>query len=378
MHLIAVTWDFAYLMPHVRFPEPIENNYLALVPPDDERLIAIARRCPAVRRLTNRFADQFRRPIEPSALLVRSDAPASVDFHAVASFRNLIAVCSVIDGWCFQLKGGSAAYPLWADYFDFYPFTSTKDGGRLTARSVASIEIDGPQKFSGQRAAHLPSADRLSFGTDALLLAPCLKQWERRFVKRANGWGMKVLFRSLQIACQAARMPAVGTGSPTIHDAGVGIALWVSAMEIVSHPRNANASLNTVVNLLGGADWIDSRLRAKRYKLRYRDATTSVNYSQRLYAELYRARNDFLHGNPVTAGSLFPAKDRDQPLLLHCAPLLYRAALGSFLSIRQPQIRGGRNLQGTFEAKLNYRTQQRTFEAALRRCQTKSHSRPVT
>ena len=128
--------------------------------------------------------------------------------------------------------------------FDFYPFTETTDGSRLIAKSVASLEIwNNVEEFSGQRAPHLPTADRLSFGADRLVLDACLKQWYRRFIGQKKEWKTRVLFRSLQIAAQASRMPAVGTGSPTIHDAGVGIALWVSAMEILSHPRKGNASL---------------------------------------------------------------------------------------------------------------------------------------
>jgi hypothetical protein len=373
---MTVTWHFAHLLPHTAFSEPLENEYLAVVPQDDKRLKDLAGQQPAVQKLTTGFADQFQRAVKPSALLVRSDAPKSVDFHAIASFRNIVAISSIIDAWCFQLTGGNCGYPLWSDYFDFYPFTATKKGTHLIAESVASMERDKPDKFSGQRAPHLPTADQLLFGVDILIFDGCLKQWHRRFIGQQKNWNTRVLFRSLEIATQAARMPAVGTSLPTIHDAGVGIALWVSALEILSHPQKAGASLRTVLGLLSGADWLTPPLKTTKYVVKCEKTAMRVNYIQKLYRELYRARNDFLHGNPVTAANLFPAKERSQPMLLHCAPLVYRAALASFLGIRQPEILPGRHLQKTKAACFDYHAKQDVYENAVRACQTRQHSHP--
>ena len=117
-------------------------------------------------------------------------------------------------------------------------------------------------------------------------------------------------------------------------------------------------------------------LKTPRYKVKNKSTTSQVNYIQKLYAELYRARNDFLHGNPVTAGNLFPAKDRSQPVLLHCAPLIYRAALAAFFRIRQPKILSGRRLQNSFAASLDYSAKQGVYEDAVRACQTRQHPQP--
>jgi hypothetical protein len=50
-----------------------------------------------------------------------------------------------------------------------------------------------------------------------------------------------------------------------------------------------------------------------------------------LYWEIYRARNDFLHGNPVSRERLFPFKNDKRPPLPHLAPLIYKTALLGFL-----------------------------------------------
>ena len=377
---MSATWEFAYLVPHAAFPDSVENDYLALVPSNDGRLQDLARTHPAVRQLCSSFTDQFGCDFAPSAILIRPDAPNTVDFYAVAAFRNAIAISSIIDGWTFRLGGGNANYPLWSDHFDFYPFTATPNGDELYGKSVANQELDKPDDFRGQRAPHLPSPDRLTFGTDRYVLAGLLRNWERRFVRKRMEWKTGVLFRSLEIACQASRLPAVGTRQPTIHDVGVGIALWVSAFEIISHPRTSDASRETVVRLLGQADWIEPKLKAKWYTLKnqhgrpLKDSSgreRRFSFIQKLYGELYRARNDFLHGNPVTAGNLFPSRIACGPTLLHCAPLVYRAALMPFLPFDLSDLNTG-DLHTSTSAWLLYSLEQGHYEEAVESCRRRA------
>jgi hypothetical protein len=267
----------------------------------------------------------------------------------------------------FQYSGGRAGYPQWSDYFDLYAFTATTDD-ELAARSLASLEINRPDQFSGQRAPHLASSQRLSFGLDRAVLAGSLRQWDQRFLKGRQEWKTRVLFRSLEIACQASRVPAVGTRTPTIHDMGVGIALWVSALEILSHPRTGKANLGTVLDLLARADWLDPKLKATRFQVEYpKKNIRRINWAQRFYYELYRARNDFLHGNPVAAGRLFPARRSGGPTLLHCAPLVYKAALSGVLPAARTKAAKG-DLSARMAEYLVARSAQSRYEKALLRC----------
>ena len=151
------SWDFAYLVPHAQFEEPIECGPLVLVPPGDARLQHLARFSAAVARLTSRFTDQFGARMQPSAILIRSDTPKDVGFYAVVSFRNSVAVAAIIKALTLRFSKATGARPLWSDFFDFYPFTARTDG-RLAAQSVPSTEITGPANFVGQRVA-LPTAD---------------------------------------------------------------------------------------------------------------------------------------------------------------------------------------------------------------------------
>ncbi len=359
-------WHLAYLMPHTKFDAPIEHGPLALVPPADHRLVELAAKSKAVDVLVSRTTDQFGEAIEPSAILIRSDAPKDIDFYAVASFRNAVAIASIIDAATRQYSGGRAGYPQWSDYFDLYAFTATTDGN-LMARSLTSMEVNRPEEFTGKRAPHLSSNRRLSFGVDRSILAGCLRQWDRRFIKKRQEWRTRVLFRSLEIACQASRVPAVGTRTPTIHDMGVGIALWVSAFEILSHPRTSNANLVTVLNLLGAADWLDPKLKLTRCRITYRGSTRSANWIQKFYKELYGSRNAFLHGNPVSPGRLFPKMMSGGPTLLHVAPLIYRVALGASLPAPSKKRTKGDKDAEIAEYALAYYDQSR-FEKAVLRC----------
>lgn len=363
-------WDFAYLIPHAMFPKPIQYGPLALVPPNDERLLGLGENSPAVRALISRFTDQFSRAIMPSAILFNRGAPRGVEFPAIVGFRNAIAVSSLIDGHCFRLSGGHAGYPLWSDYFDFYAFTATKDDD-LMASTISSTEVDQPDEFTGQRAPHLPNAHRINFGIDQPVLDGCLKHWDRRFIQNRSAWQTRVLFRSLEMAVQASRVPAVGTRRPTIHDIGVAIALWVSAFEILSHPKKGWANVSTVLRLLEKFAWEDAALAANRFKIKYDGKAHRVNFVQKLYIELYRARNDFLHGNPVTESRIFPMKKTGGPTLLQAAPLVYRAALAAFLPFKLPREKKG-DLNAKVAAWMKFHRVQHRYEKAILSCRPRS------
>jgi hypothetical protein len=299
------TWEFGYLLPHVAFSESIENGPVALVPHDDPRLRALAQASFGVNQLLTRFTDQFGEELQPSALLLASGRPATVDYYAVTTFRNCVAISSVIDGWVRQLTGGNAGYPLWSDYFDFYPFTVDADGD-LSARSVASREINRPADFRGQKTPYLPTLRARTCGVDDNILSRLWSRWDRFFANDVQERASRVLFRSLEVAYQAMRVPASGSRAPTIHEIGVGISLWVSAFEVLAHPWRANANLGTVLDLLERTELVERDLAARRYRIRYRNRPRQANYVQHLYAELYAARCDYLHGNPVTPRNLCP------------------------------------------------------------------------
>ena len=69
---------------------------------------------------------------------------------------------------------------------------------------------------------------------DFPLARELLNRWIVRFSEDAVEWKDKALFRSLNMANEAGRIPALTAA--TFYDVGRSLALWVSAYEILAHP----------------------------------------------------------------------------------------------------------------------------------------------
>ena len=144
-------------------------------------------------------------------------------------------------------------------------------------------------------------------------------------------WADRTLFRSLNMAAQAAQLPG-GLGT-TLYDLGRMTALWVSAFEILAHPRTENSGLRKVYPLLEKVEFTDRNVARRRY-LAY--MPMKKPWPRRtlpcwLYGKLYLARCDFLHGNPLRARPLNLGGSTLS--LVWLAPLLYRLALTGFLNM---------------------------------------------
>ena len=141
------------------------------------------------------------------------------------------------------------------------------------------------------------------------------------------------------MAVQAGSIPA---NAPTIFDLGRSISLWVSAFEILSHPRIVRADLFTVYRLFQGMHSCDRKVSRRQYAAFIRERAKAkrqkaglkpVRYSLPcwIYGKLYQARNHFLHGNPIPKKALSPNGKKNG--LFWLAPSLYRLALTGFLSL---------------------------------------------
>jgi hypothetical protein len=265
-------------------------------------------------------------------LLVPKDVSAKLrEIDAIVAFRNIFAISSIIKGHEHSLSARFVGYPLYSDYFDFYPISiSRKNDGFITNSPAIRGFDDEGRKFRGQTSPGLANPGYINADPDRQLLSLLEKAWKRRFVSgRSNKWQTTTLFRSLEMAYQATTMPF--KNHSTIYDFGSSASLWVSAFEILSHPRTGKADLRTVLNLLGEYKWRDRKLKRKAYKLEYRGQKFRANLVQKLYKEMYDARNDFLHGNPVKPSRLYPFKNSKGYPITRFAPLIYKVGLLCFL-----------------------------------------------
>jgi hypothetical protein len=88
---------------------------------------------------------------------------------------------------------------------------------------------------------------------------------------------------------------------------------------------------------LAGGPWGYSKLTTRRYKVRAdRKTMRRATLVERIYDDLYNARNAFLHGNPVSARTLRFDRRGDRPSLVTLAPALYHGALLAFLQNKVP------------------------------------------
>ena len=120
-----------------------------------------------------------------------------------------------------------------------------------------------------------------------------------------------------------------------MHDFGSSLALWVSALEILAHPKNEGVKKTTVFELLNRVKWKDPLLSHRRFRIKI-NKRISVTLAERLCNGLYDARNAFLHGNAIYTEHWRYKGKKFKTALGNVAPVIYRTALMSFLEWRLP------------------------------------------
>jgi len=325
-------WSIFFVLPNISVQEPIGNKWISIVPNDDSRISGTISTNPFARAFVENFEDQFGRKVYPSLLILENDAPDHIkDVEAIVGFRNAVALSTIIMGHEHSLTSTFVAYPLYSDYFDFYPITISRHNDGFITSSPSVLGFDDEDKiFRGQTSPSLAGLGSVAARQDDILFKLLKQVWKRRFIRRrTTEWSTRALFRSLEMAYQATTLPF--KNHSTIYDYGSSASLWVSAFEILSHPRQGKADLFSVLNLLGSYIWENKLFKRKSYNVKYRGHDHRVNLVQKLYKELYDTRNDFLHGNPVRPSRLYPFKNKKADPITRFAPIIYKVALLSFL-----------------------------------------------
>ena len=325
-------WSVFFVLPNVTMHQPVGDEYISIAPHSDPRVERTIKTNHFAKALIKNFEDQFRRKVYPSVLILNDDAPVHLkEIDAITGFRNIWAISTIIRAHEHSLTSSFIAYPLYSDFFDLFPVTvSLQNDGFITSTPSVLGFDDEHQHFRGQISAGLGGQGHIGGRAQDNLFALLHKAWERRFLRRkVEEWSTRKLFRSLEMAYQAASMPF--KNHSTIYDYGSSASLWVSALEILSHPHTANANLQSVLVLLGGYDWKNKIIGRKSYKVRYGGKDYRINLVQKLYKELYDTRNNFLHGNPVRRYRLFPFMNTKRHPITRFAPLIYKVALLAFL-----------------------------------------------
>jgi len=283
-------------MPNLTLKESIEASHAALVNSDDERLRSIARRRPAVETFLSAFRDEFGTQVSPTIAMVREDAPPGVrTVTALGGFRDAVCVSAIVAGHGLGRKSKSGGI-IHSDAFDVYPwFPSPRLEGRIGAITPALVGIHDVERLRPQPAPALGRRSLSKWEIDQPLLGAMLARWKHCFVDGEDSVEDRRLFRALEMARAASKMP--GGSDATEYDAGRAVALWVSAFEILAHDGN-RTDFRRVLSLLGRVQCLKPSLKVqdRQVKIRKGEAPIQTNLAGVICERLYRARNDFLHG----------------------------------------------------------------------------------
>jgi hypothetical protein len=337
-----MSWLPAWVLPNLSIDEPVTSEHVALVSCRDKRLQSAIRKEPAIGKFLGRFQDEFGVLVSPSVLMISNDAPSSArSVRALASFRDAVNIAAIVSSHAKVLKRARGGGIQFSDGFDIYPWMVAKGGGeRLVAITPAVMALHDVNRFCGQSSPALPERRLAQYELDAPLLIELLARWHRFYSESDQRSDNLALFRSLDMARIAARMP--GGSDATFLDTGRSVALWVSAFEILAH--QGRSGLRQVLSLFSGVEWERERLRAMDQQFQHGRDIVRTNIAGKIYATLNRIRNRFLHGEPVTVDTLI-LQPSGRHILDFAAPL-YRLALTGFLPLRF-----GRKMPESNEAK---------------------------
>jgi len=349
-----------FALPNIEVEEPIELDGMALATMSDPRIQEMAAKHQSFSNYLDSFRSEFDRHINPSIIIRREDTPEgyrSVD--ALAGFRDAIAMSVVPYSWAQFLHYGHAPEVRYSDSFSIYPWMLDKNYEYVVMRSIGEIGLDEAHELRPQSLPGVTPRRLVRRNIDRPMLAAFLQRWPVRYSTATPTWEDTALFRSLNMANAAAKLPATAGG--TYYDIGRSAALWASAFEILVHDGYSDAGY--VYNNFDKAQWNLSECKNHIYEV-------SLGKPQRslacwIYSKLNKARNDFIHGNPITDAALL-IQESGRPLL-HYAPVLYRMALAARLDVHwKGAIPTNPNEdKETFERYFDFRYFQADMEAGL-------------
>ena len=245
--------------------------------------------------LVRRFESVFGERYEPSVLAVDANEPRLMNEEALRDFRNVCAVSTVCGGRSATLGDRGRWNIRYSDFFLFNHHLAGRDGSIGTLEGISRGMDDDIEHYSGRALASIRNPANFTSDIDQPLLHLLLHCWHRRHSGKRPTRREQQVFRALEIAFQASRFPS--DGFVTHNDVGTRIGLWVSAFEVLFHPGNRNIDKRQVQDSLRRAAWTSKEFTGRRFIVRQHGKKLPATLPEKLYDQLYAARNDFMHGN---------------------------------------------------------------------------------
>jgi hypothetical protein len=340
----GTNWQLIFAITGLAPPDRSFETSTLLVPSaDDPRLRTLLDRDEAVRKYLGAFVDEQNQSYDVAALLSIHERP---DLESIYAFRDALAFSTVAGAIERRMIYRSHNLGLlYSDYFRFHPTMLGHGTGRtIVTRSQALHGIDDLDTFVGRLNPVLPPGRSIrSSDIDQSIYLRLRRLWRERFGRNRNSPLTRAVFRALNMAFQASSLPHNDLALD--RDLGMRLAQWIAAFEILVWPATWRAGFDQVEAQLSAYNWQNQKCSRRKYRIN-RGGKRLVTLPIHIYDLMYKARNDYLHGNPIKHRTINPFRDGEG--LLAFAPLLFRVVLdvmlprifrltpdeGAFLSIR--------------------------------------------
>src|SRR5260370_34197963 len=135
----------------------------------------------------------------------------------------------------------------------------------------------------------------------------------------AETWELRSLLRSLVYSFRAA-----------LFDYGINIGLWYYALECLLRPEDSRVGIVQVLECVGKKSWQNHRL-METHERQVGRTTMQLDFVQSVVLDVYRLRNDFLHGHAVSLEDLSHGGTLRTGTYTHILPLVYQIAIEQFV-----------------------------------------------
>jgi hypothetical protein len=322
-----------FALPNIALEEAIEIDGVALASISDMRIRELANEHENFASYLESFRSEFGYRLSPSVIIRRDDTRELYrSVEALSGFRDAIALSVVPYAWATYLRFGNLPDITYSDWFSIYPWMLDKNYQYVVMNSMGTglglneVKELRPQSTPG--IVHRPLVRR---DVDRPLLAALLRRWQQRYQTLTPTWEDTALFRSLNMANAASKIPASADG--TNYDVGRSVGLWVSAFEVLVHNGKDKSGLFKVYENFNKPQWNLTKCKEKKYEpYGHQEGQSHRNLACWIYGKIHKARNHFFHGNPVTVDTLLMPESRR--FLLQYAPVLYRMALTGVLNLK--------------------------------------------
>jgi hypothetical protein len=358
-------WKPMLVLPNLDMRGTVECELAAIVSPLDARVEQIRKDHPNLTTFLSKFSGQFAEQCWPALLILRSDAPETChSAEAVTAFRDLVSLSTIPLARAHRLRFDRGKPLAYSTAFQFYPWMLDGLFEELIMTNPSSLSVHLLKEFRGQSFPEQSVISLMESDIDVSLAKVLLAKWVARFAESSTAWSDRALFRSLNMANEAARIPA--SVASTFYDVGRTLALWVSAYEIVAHPGGTGQSnFRTVAEMIEKVRWLDQALADNTHAIAMGKRTEQRPLATWVCKKIYDLRNDYLHGNDVTGSSLLLNRN---PIIDHAA-CVYRLVLTGFLGLEfnepMPPVNDAKAMGRFVSRRMNFNKPQRRFEAAM-------------